>query len=391
MKEKIAYLAFGHVDVTLPLISEFEENNLQYELILCFSQNKKKESVIDFRDIVVPDGLLRPECNSRLFVRELLSYYPYLAHCRFFIFKNLKLKSISNIFLAIELIWQLRTVHIIHLSGDDAMVPVIFFLSKIFRKKLIWTLHDYQPHSGERFSKHHGVIRPIAFKLADAILLQNKSDLSIAGESNKQLKNKLHYLPFGILSFYKRFSAIEKPEYESDFLFFGRISTYKGLAILYDAYLLVEKKYPDVKLTIAGSGYDETITKWQTHKNVTVFNRYLNNQEIASLINGTKIVICPYTDVTQSGVLMTALAFNKPVLATRIGSFEEIIDTTGCGILVEPSDPVALATEMVNLIEHPEKIKIIERNINHMMSDSEYAWGNIGKNLITMYEKIRKE
>jgi glycosyltransferase involved in cell wall biosynthesis len=46
-------------------------------------------------------------------------------------------------------------------------------------------------------------------------------------------------------------------------------------------------------------------------------------------------VVCPYKEATQSGVLMTALAMKKPVLATSVGAFSEYIKPGVNGLLVD--------------------------------------------------------
>ena len=386
MDFKLAYLAFGHVDVTLPLVSEFESNGVDYELIFCFSQNKKKESVIDFSDIDVLNGYLEKEKNVHLISKELFSYYPFLKQCNFFIFNSLKLKSITNIVLAMRLFWNLRNVDVIHVSGDDAMVPVILLIAKLAGKKLVLTMHDFFPHSGENFSRHHNVLRKLNFRLANSVIFQNRADCGKAVKLHPVLKNKGHYIPFGMLDLYRCFN--KKSQCATDFIFFGRISEYKGLSVLYEAYTLVEKKYPAVSLVIAGSGQDRSLHKWKTKKNVTLINRYITNKELASLIRGAKAVVCPYQDVSQSGVLMTALAFSKPVIASQIGSFEEIVSETGCGILVPPSDPASLAEAMIKTMEDQESVQKIKNNIDKMAELSSYSWPRIGRKMRTLYKKI---
>ena len=153
MKLKIAFLTFGHVDVSLPFIAELDKiNDFDYKFILCFAQNKKSESVIDFHNINVPNGFLNESWNKFLIPNELITCYGFLEKSNFFIFNNLKLKSISNFFLALRLIRQTYGCSVVHISGEDAILPLLLFLFKIQRKKIIFTLHDYIPHTGEKLS-----------------------------------------------------------------------------------------------------------------------------------------------------------------------------------------------------------------------------------------------
>ena len=73
MKIRIAFLAFGHVDVTLPLINALREKKSNCDLIFCFAQNRKVESVFDFSNANLPDGLLDKEWNEKLINKNLPS------------------------------------------------------------------------------------------------------------------------------------------------------------------------------------------------------------------------------------------------------------------------------------------------------------------------------
>jgi glycosyltransferase involved in cell wall biosynthesis len=54
--------------------------------------------------------------------------------------------------------------------------------------------------------------------------------------------------------------------------------------------------------------------------------RYLNNAETSELFERATLVACPNLDATQSGVVLTAFGFGKPVVATRVGGLPEYID-----------------------------------------------------------------
>jgi glycosyltransferase involved in cell wall biosynthesis len=70
---------------------------------------------------------------------------------------------------------------------------------------------------------------------------------------------------------------------------------------------------------------------------IRLLNKYVSIQELAELIQNAEFIVCPYREATQSGVLMTAFALNKPVLATNVGAFPEYIVENVNGMLVEPT------------------------------------------------------
>ena len=83
------------------------------------------------------------------------------------------------------------------------------------------------------------------------------------------------------------------------------------------AFVKIHDTYPDVKLIVAGGGefcFDDSLYKNLDY--IEFRHRFIPDTELIDLIKHCKFMVCPYTDATQSGVIMSAFAFNVPVLAT---------------------------------------------------------------------------
>ena len=52
--------------------------------------------------------------------------------------------------------------------------------------------------------------------------------------------------------------------------------------------------------------------------------RFVSGAELAGAFRAADLVVLPYREIDQSGVLFTALAFGKPLLLTSVGGFPEI-------------------------------------------------------------------
>jgi glycosyltransferase involved in cell wall biosynthesis len=83
--------------------------------------------------------------------------------------------------------------------------------------------------------------------------------------------------------------------------------------------------------------------------------RYLDLESLAKEIRRADIVLLPYesTEQVTSGVLVEAIAAGKPVVATSFPHAVEML-STGAGIIVPHSDPVAMAGAIRTLVTDPE-------------------------------------
>ena len=101
-------------------------------------------------------------------------------------------------------------------------------------------------------------------------------------------------------------------------LFFGRISPYKGVEYLLEAMSIVHAQYPDAICTVMGGGeFYFDVTPYLNTSYVKIVNRFIATSELISAIESSFVVVCPYTDATQSGVVYTSYALHKPVIASR--------------------------------------------------------------------------
>ena len=60
--------------------------------------------------------------------------------------------------------------------------------------------------------------------------------------------------------------------------------------------------------------------EWLTLK---VLDKFLSDNEFNDLIEKSDVLIFPYRKISQSGVLLTALAHRKPVLVSRVGGLTQ--------------------------------------------------------------------
>lgn len=135
-------------------------------------------------------------------------------------------------------------------------------------------------------------------------------------------------------------------------LFFGRIWPYKGLDNLIRAERQIAAAVPDVRFVIAGQGedfapYRQMMTDPSRYD---VHLRHVSEAERDALFASAHIVVLPYVDATQSGVVPIANRLGRAVVASAVGGLTDQIDHGETGLLVRPGDPSALAEAITTLL-----------------------------------------
>lgn len=255
-------------------------------------------------------------------------------------------------------------------------------------------LHDPIPHSKYKmafFSKFlelfgFGISKEI-YMNADSIIVHSRCFVDYV-EKKYHKNNSVYYLPLGRHNFYKNIACKESIiEYDSNkwnFLFFGTINHYKGIGILLDAFTRIEARYKNVTLTIAGNGnFDEFKEKCNGLGNLTVINRWIRDSEVDSLFSGENIiVVVPYLDATQSGVILVAMDYHVPIIASATGGIVEQIEDGMTGILVEPGNVGALEIAMEKLMNDDNMRKNLEKNMKKSLE--EISWDKSAQGLLNL-------
>lgn len=142
-------------------------------------------------------------------------------------------------------------------------------------------------------------------------------------------------------------------EAERSLLFFGRIAPYKGLAYLLDAFQRLTAGGVQYRLIIAGQpkkGHEEylhqvvdSIRSNSLGGQVIFHDHFIPDDQIEVYFKAADVLVLPYTDIFQSGVLFLSYTFGLPVIAADVGSFREDIIEDSTGFVCRPRDPADLA------------------------------------------------
>ncbi len=197
-------------------------------------------------------------------------------------------------------------------------------------------------------------------------------------------------IPHGTFALYKRWDDPNIVEEPSTVLFFGRISAYKGLEDLIAAQPLVSAEVPEARFIIAGRGQDfapyragiRDLRRFEIH------NRFISNREVPKFFRRATIVVLPYREASQSGVIPIAYAFGKPVVATRVGSLPEVVEDGVSGMIVEPGRPAELARALITVLRDGQLRRRLSEGALRI-GETRLAWKTIAKTTAELYSGIQ--
>jgi glycosyltransferase involved in cell wall biosynthesis len=271
-----------------------------------------------------------------------------------------------------------------------AVPAVDRYLVKRLKKSgipVVMTVHDTVPFNAAPSSRGQNLGWKSTLDLFDAIIVHtamSKSNLEQAG-----LRVPIHEIPHGLLRFGQAVQSSTSQRLR--LLFFGAIKPYKGLDVLLRAFKEANAD-GKMELRIVGNCQDgrtetEALISELGLQNVVRFEcRFFADEEVPAMLSEADVVVFPYRRIDGSGALLTALAYGKPVIATNVGVFGELI--TDPTALVDPNSIESLAQKLRSLSENPEvlnKLQEIATETARRIPD----WKTIARQTLELYQSLR--
>lgn len=275
---------------------------------------------------------------------------------------------------------------IVHITIRHPLIFTVFPFLSIKKIPVVLTVHDILPHPGEKFLYLSNISSYISMRYCKKIFVHGnklKSELI----SQKVPENKIKVIPHGDYSFFSKNKEVI-PEEENTILFFGRIMEYKGLEYLIQAEPLISKNISNFKIIIAGEGdFSKYSSMIKNESSFRIINEYISEDEVATLFQSSSLVVLPYTEASQSGIVPIAYTFKKPVIATNVGSLNEVVFDGVTGYIVPPRDTYSLADSISKLLKN-KSLRYDMGNKGYKFASEELSWDSIAKNTIETYKEI---
>lgn len=305
-------------------------------------------------------------------------------------------RSVANILFVPRLI---RTVEMLLPSVVHVLSEGVVWLNlalPTFRKYgVVTTMHDVIYHPGDKASQRLSRFVDFLVARSDRIIVHGESLKIEAKRRYPNLAERFEVLPHIQLRRYHDIALRARMERSSDtiirVLFFGRIFAYKGLDFLIRSIPKVAARFANIRVVIAGeggsmSGYEKLILD---PKFFDIRNRDISDEETAQLFVDADIVVLPYIEASQSGVLAIANAFAKPLIVTDVGELGQSVENEQTGLVVPPRDENALSDAIIRLISDVplrDRLGVAGRNAAERLASPEL----VATRAMEIYEKTAR-
>ncbi len=263
--------------------------------------------------------------------------------------------------------------------------PALFIISKFLKpdlkNKILFITENVISHEGRLLDR---ILTKTGLKNAELFLV-----LSDIVEKDIKFYSKQKPVYKSALPIYDCYKLDENPDLikikselgfnKNDIilLFFGYVRKYKGLNILINAMKEIVAFDRNVKLLIVGEFYDSPEKYYNQIKNlnltdnIKVVEKFVPNEDVGKYYSIADLVVLPYLNGTQSGVLNISYGFRKPVIVTNVGGLAEDVVENVTGYIVEPGRSDMLADGIFKFLKNRKNIDF-KKNIEEKLSNNEF-------------------
>jgi glycosyltransferase involved in cell wall biosynthesis len=258
------------------------------------------------------------------------------------------------------------------------------------RVPIVLSVHDPKPHSGEDL-KRKGLTRRLLFPRVSRFVLHSAALVESFVERYGLDPGTVSVVPLGVYRLYEAWATPGVAAADRTVLFFGRLSAYKGLSVLYEALPIVAGRLNGLQVDVAGvpvPGFQLPPAPGLNNGGLLrVSPHYIDNSHLAGLVQRASVVVCPYIDATQSGVVLTSYGLGRPVVGSAVGGLPEYIRDGQTGLLVPPGDPAALAAAIERVLVEDGLLARLHAGVAALRG-GDLDWATIGQTVTRIYEDV---
>lgn len=276
-------------------------------------------------------------------------------------------------------------------------------LARVGGFAVVATVHDVEAFKPGKKSR---LLQSVAYRCIGKFIVHNDISRDELTKRSGVNSRKITVIPHGsylglvtesVTSQLDARAQLALPEEGTVLLFFGQIKEVKGLDILLTAFGRIASKIAPCYLVIAGkvwkddfARYEALIDKCSLREKVKLFIRYIPDEEVETFYRAADLVVLPYRRIYQSGVLLMAMSFGTPVIASDLPGMKEIITEGENGFLFASEDVDDLVTRLIDLTGNKKRLTDVAARARRTL-DTDFNWADIGRRTVDVYRSVIDE
>ena len=317
------------------------------------------------------------------------------------------LKAIECLLNYISLLWMIRIDRpdVLHLQWLPFMevnaweVPLLRWMRRLNpRTKLVLTIHNVYPHNmGEARKERYRLRFRKASALIDAFIVHTRISKADVVREFGLSPSRVHvcchgvFEPKGIT-----FNAEHRKDGKLHVLQFGGQSYYKGTDLLVDAVCgLDEERKKRIETHIVGGISQNFLDelKAKDKDEVIIWKAYfLSEEELHQEINAADLIVLPYRAISQSGVLLLSIFFEKLIICSDLPSFRETMqgewgDSLDRDLFFRTEDVGDLRNLLVRYVDGEVSEMLLRERILHLKHL--YSWERAARATWDLYRSMQ--
>jgi glycosyltransferase involved in cell wall biosynthesis len=269
-------------------------------------------------------------------------------------------------------------------------------LVRRFDPPLVMTAHDVLPREGGAARRR--ATREVLDQM-DAVVVHSEHGRGRLLDELGIAQDKVRVIPHGAFDYLTRLPeevpldrAVGALDGRKVVLCFGLMRPYKGIDVLIEAFASAPA---DAVLLVVGRAMmpleplQRRTRELGISDRVRLLPRFISDPEIPAYFRRADVLVLPYLEIEQSGVLCTALAFGTPIVASAVGAFVELGERHGAARLVPPGDALSLGRTLTELLADDEGRAALSEAGRRAAAEA-YSWERAAKLTVELYRSLQE-
>ena len=294
-------------------------------------------SVISYSSDAEDVDVLRAQRLPRL---EVMTYRPEVRHA---VVASVRLPALVGHVARWLLAHRIDVVSTLIFHPWNVAVGVA---ARLVGARYVPIIHDADPHPGDAWPLQRR-LDDVQLRLAHVPIAPTRYVAQRVAERHRRFEGRIAAVPFGApvaCAGAARRLADDRP---AQILMLGRLLPYKGLDLLLPVVRELRRRGCSIDLRVVGEGDAPLVLPCDA----TLERRWVPAGELCAVVGAADILIAPYREASQSGVVPIAAACGVPAVVTPVGGLPEQVTDGVDGVVARAIDAGALTDAVERLLD----------------------------------------